>query len=65
MLYVIRVFDGSEIYEYEYGNLKHAQEHLCFEQCYAELYEWQNDAEKLICIVNSNMCLHFHTRRHP
>ena len=65
MLYVIRVFDGLEIYEYEYGNLKHAQEHLSFERCYSELYEWQNNTEKLICTVNSNICLRFHLRRHP
>ena len=65
MLYVVRVFEYSEIYEYEYSNLKHAQEHLSFEHCYAELYEWQNDTEKLICTVNSNSCLRCHARRHP
>ena len=65
MLYIVRVYEDGDIFEYEYGNLKHAQEHLSFENCYAELYEWQNDTEKLICTVNSNSCLHFHARRHP
>ena len=54
MLYIVRVFEGSEVFEYEYGNLRHAQEHLSFERCSAELYEWQKDTETLICTVNSN-----------
>ena len=27
LLYVVRVFEDGETFEYEYGNLKHASEH--------------------------------------
>lgn len=54
MLYIVRVYEDGAVFEYEYGNLKHAQEHMSFERCQAELYKWQNQAETLICTVNSN-----------
>ncbi len=27
-LYIVKVYEGNEAYEYEYGNLKHATEHF-------------------------------------
>ena len=52
MIYIVRVYEGGEIYEYEYGNEKHAREHLTWEKCYAELYVWQNGREWFLDSVN-------------
>lgn len=32
MLYIVRVNDNGEQYEYEYGNIRHAEEHLAMEK---------------------------------
>ena len=54
MLYIIKVYEDGQIYEYEYGMLEHAQEHMRWERCYAELYRWKNRRIELIERVNSN-----------
>lgn len=57
MIYIVRVYDGESVYEYEYGNLKHAKEQLAFEAQEhskevkadrAELYEYKNGIETLL-----------------
>lgn len=52
MLFVVKVYEGDQIHEYEYGLLEHAQEHLRFEKCHAELYIWQHGQEALVEAVN-------------
>ena len=56
MLYIIKVYEDGQIYEYEYGMLEHAQEHMRWERCYAELYIWKDGREELAERVNSNIC---------
>ena len=52
MIYIVRVYEDGEIYEYEYGNEKHAREHMAWEQGHTELYgyragrEWVIDSAK-------------------
>lgn len=48
MLYIVRVYEDGQCYEYEYGLLEHALEHLQMEMCYAELYAYWNGEEILI-----------------
>lgn len=49
MLYIIRAYEGPDIYEYEYGLLEHAKEHLQQEKAEkVELYEYSKGNEKLI-----------------
>ena len=52
MVYIVRVFDGSEVYEYEYGNEKHAREHMAWEACHTELYVWLNGREMYLDSAN-------------
>ena len=52
MLYIVKVNEDGQIYEYEYGMLEHALEHLQFESCYAELYVWMNRQEVFVEAVN-------------
>ena len=52
MIYIVRVYEGLEVYEYEYGNEKHAREHLEWEKCHAELYVWMDGREWLLDSVN-------------
>ncbi len=52
MIYIVRVYDGMETYEYEYGNEKHAREHMAWETCHAELYVYRDGKERFICCVN-------------
>ena len=52
MIYIVRVYEDGEIYEYEYGNEKHTREHMAWEQGHTELYgyragrEWVIDSAK-------------------
>lgn len=55
MLYIVRVFDGAAVYEYEYGLIEHAEKHLEMEHCYAELYEWRKSNEVFVKAVNENI----------
>ena len=48
MSYIVRVYDGEDVYEYEYGNEKHAREHMAWERCRAELYGYQAGREWFI-----------------
>ena len=50
MLYIVRVNDNGEQYEYEYGNLHHAEEHIAMEKPTAKvaLYEYNNGKETQI-----------------
>ena len=52
MIYIVRVYDGENVYEYEYGNEKHAREHMAWEKCHTELYAWQNGLERFLDSVN-------------
>ena len=52
MIYIVRVYEGQEVYEYEYGNEKHAREHMAWETCHAELYVWKDGREWFIDSVN-------------
>ena len=38
MLFIVRAFENGNIYEYEYGNLKQAEEQ----------YDWEESAELLL-----------------
>lgn len=46
MLYLLKVTEGNETYEYEYGNLRHALEHYDLEST-ASVVEY-NDGKELI-----------------
>lgn len=50
MLYIVRVKEDGEQYEYEYGNIRHAEEHLAMEKPTAkvEIYEYHNGIETQI-----------------
>lgn len=48
MIYIVRVYDGDAVYEYEYANEQHAREHMAWEQCPAELYAYRARREWLI-----------------
>ena len=52
MIYIVRVYEGGEIYEYEYGNEKHAREHMAWEKCHVELYGYHGGHEWFIDSVN-------------
>lgn len=52
MLYIVRVFDGDDTFEYEYGNQQHAEEHLKMEKAHAELYLYRNGREEFMYSVN-------------
>ena len=55
MLYIVRVYEGDETYEYEYGNQEHADEHMRQEKergCRAELYVYLNGRENFMYSVN-------------
>ena len=56
MLYIVRVREGEDLYEYEYGLPAHAQEHLNSEAYYAELFIYQNGQETFVVAVNQNKC---------
>ena len=48
MLYIVKVYEEGEVFEYEYGLLEHAEEHLSFEKGKAELYTYENGKETLM-----------------
>ena len=52
MLYIVRVFDGEDTFEYEYGNQKHADEHMKMEKVHSELYVYLNGREEYMYSVN-------------
>lgn len=48
MLYIVKVYEDGEVYEYEYGLLEHAEQHLAFEKCKAEIYTYSDGKETLM-----------------
>ena len=47
MLYIVRAFDHDDMFVYEYGDLKHAEEHYERESA-AHLIEYSNGSEIII-----------------
>ena len=47
MLYYVRAFDDGEEYIYEYGNMRHAEEHYGWEKT-AEIWSYENGNKTLI-----------------
>ena len=44
-LYIVKSYEDGEVYEYEYGNLKHAKEHLAMEKEKAEIWLYKDGIE--------------------
>ena len=56
MLYILKVIEDGEVYEYEYGNLRHALEHYDKEET-ATVIEYYYRKEKiLISKINGKEC---------
>lgn len=47
VLYIVRAFEDDEMYEYEYGNLHHAEDQYNWEKS-AELWIYEDGKETLI-----------------
>ena len=47
MLYIVRVFEGNDTFEYEYGNMGHALEQYTYEKT-ADILEYKNGEENLV-----------------
>ena len=47
MLYIVRAFEDDQMYEYEYGNLHHAEDQYNWEKS-AELWLYEDGKETLI-----------------
>lgn len=47
MLYYVRAFDDGEEHIYEYGNMRHAEEHYDWENT-ADILEYNNGKETLV-----------------
>ena len=52
MIYIVRVYENDQVYEYEYGNEKHAREHMEWEKCHVELYVWFHGREWFMDSMN-------------
>lgn len=48
MLYIVRVYEENNVYEYEYGLLEHVKEHLKMEKNHVEVFEYKDFVEKKI-----------------
>ena len=48
MLYIVRVWDAGEMYEYEYGCIEHALEHMKVEKSCAKLYRYSDGMETAV-----------------
>ena len=48
MLYIVKVWDEGNLYEYEYGCIEHALKHMKVEKSCAKLYQYHDGAETLI-----------------
>lgn len=55
MLFLLRVFDDSEVFEYEYGNLRHALELALYESLpwRISIVDTKSNQESLICTSES------------
>lgn len=47
MLYILKVTEDNEVYEYEYGNLRHALDHYYQEET-ATIIEYYYGKEKIL-----------------
>ena len=47
MLYIVRAYEKGQSFDYEYGNIKHAEEHFAYEMT-ADIIEYNNGKETLI-----------------
>ena len=47
-LYIVRVYEGGDVLEYEYGNLASAKNHIAIEKAMCMLTEYVNGTEYLI-----------------
>lgn len=47
MLYIVKVFEGDDIFEYEYGNMGHALEHYEYEKT-AKIIEYHRGKEIIL-----------------
>ena len=48
MLYIVKVWDEGNLYEYEYGCIEYALKHMKVEKSCAKLYQYRDGAETLI-----------------
>jgi hypothetical protein len=48
MLYIVKVWDEGNLYEYEYGCIEHALEHMKVEKSCAKLYRYCNGVETAV-----------------
>lgn len=49
MLYIVRVFEYGDKFEYEYGNIGHAEYHYAHEKT-AEIWEYNLSSKKMILV---------------
>lgn len=54
MLYIVRVYEDGQCYEYEYGLLEHATLNFQSEKCCVQLLEYRSGKEKLLASKNEN-----------
>ena len=47
VLYIVRVYEDGDVFEYEYGNIRHAKEQFELE-CKADIIEYDKGEEKTI-----------------
>lgn len=47
MIYIVRAYDYGDMFEYEYGNLEHAEEHYENESD-ADIIEYNKGTEKIL-----------------
>lgn len=47
MLYIVRVFEDGDTFEYEYGNMDHALEHYTSEKA-AQIIEYHKGNDKIL-----------------
>lgn len=47
MLYIVKVFEGDDVFEYEYGNMDHALEHYEHEKT-AKIVEYHKGKEIIL-----------------
>ena len=48
MLYIVKVWDEDNLYEYEYGCIEHALEHMKVEKSCAKLYQYRDGVETAV-----------------
>ena len=48
MLYIVKAWDEGNLYEYEYGCIEHALEHMKVEKSCAKLYQYRDGMETAV-----------------